>query len=84
MAIDATGSVLSQGLTGMERSSQEITKAAETIANASVTSPQALNVQDSLVEPVTNMRVETVVFEASAKVVKTADEMLGTLINTKA
>jgi len=84
MAIDATGSVLTQGLAGLQTSSREITRAAETIASAGDTSPATLNVQENLVDPVITTKVETLVFEASAKVVKTADELLGTLIDTQA
>jgi flagellar hook protein FlgE len=35
-------------------------------------------------EPLIKMKIEQRVFDASAKIVKTADEMLGTLMDTSA
>lgn len=77
------GSVLSQGVAGLQRSQGEINKSAQQIAQASTTerdNPSRNDVTEALV----NIKAETQVFNSSAKVVKAADEMVGTLLNTRA
>ena len=91
------GSVLNTGLAGMQRSSREMQKSAQDIveigmglnSNGSETVesfPASQKSQDSLgdlAEPLVNIKFEQLIFEASAKIVKTADETLGALIDLK-
>ena len=77
------GSAVNQGLTGLQRSQTEIARSAQQIARAGTTernNPQ----KNDLVEPLINIKAQTQVFNASAKVVKAADETIGTLLRTKA
>ncbi len=77
------GSVLSQGLAGLQRSQGEINRSAQQIAQAGTTerdNPSKNDVTEALV----NIKAETQVFNSSAKVVKAADETVGTLLNTRA
>jgi len=84
------GSMVNQGLIGMQRSQAEMTSSAQQIAQASVTPPsrdgeptQAAGTTD-VVEPLLNMQAQQRVFDSSAEVVRTADENLGRLIDTTA
>lgn len=84
------GSMVNQGLIGMQRSQTEMTRSAEQIAQASATpavpeapggdTPRSLDV----VEPLLNIQAQQNVFDSSARVVETADETLGQLIDIKA
>lgn len=77
------GSVLNQGLAGLQRSQGEINRSAQQIAKAGTTerdNPAKNDVTEALV----NIKAETQVFNSSAKVVKAADETVGTLLNTRA
>ena len=73
------GSVVTQGLIGLQRSQSEINRSAQQIAQAGTGNPQG-----DLVEPLVNIKAQTQVFDSSAKVVKAADETIGTLLNIKA
>lgn len=87
------GSVINQGLIGMQNSQSSMQQSAQQIARAgnlptaasssAVATSQALPLQD-LVEPLVNLRIQSQVFDANAKVVKTADETLGTLLDVRA
>lgn len=83
------GGVLNTGLAGLQRSSSEINKSAQEIASFPVTQQAAEAGGNSfagngtLAEPIVNMKFEQLIFEASAKVISTADETLGTLIDIK-
>ncbi len=84
------GSMVNQGLIGMQRSQTEMTRSAEQIAQASAMpavpeapggdTPRSLNV----VEPMLNIQAQQQVFDSSARVVETADEALGQLIDLRA
>lgn len=77
------GSVVNQGLIGMQKSQSSMLQSAQQIAQAGTTqrdNPQA----NDLVEPLVNLKVQAQVFDSSAKVVKTADETIGTLLDIKA
>jgi flagellar hook-associated protein FlgK len=76
-------SVLNTGVQGMLQSQRQINQAASEIAQVS-TSEAPLQTAAELTEPLINMKIEQNVFDASAKVVTTADEMLGTLLDTTA
>lgn len=78
-----SGSAVNQGLIGMQRSQAEISKSAQQIVQAGTTqrdNPAQNDVAESLV----NIKAQTQVFDASAKIVKAADETIGTLLNAKA
>lgn len=74
------GSVLNTGVTGMQRSSAEMQKSASDIASYGTSNAEP---QGTLAEPIVNMQFEQLIFEASAKVVGTANDTLGTLIDIK-
>ncbi|MAZ88787.1 MAG: hypothetical protein CL693_14200 [Cellvibrionaceae bacterium] len=75
-------SLLGAGLQGLQQSQQNINTAATEIAQVSTTRPQQSTAD--LAEPLIEMTLEQQVFDASAKVVTTADEMVGTLLDTSA
>ena len=77
------GSVLSQGLSGLQRSQSEINRSAQQIAQAG-TSERNNPAKNDVTEALVNFKAETQVFNSSAKVVKAADEAVGTLLNTRA
>ena len=77
------GSVVNQGLIGMQKSQSSILQSAQQIAQAGTTqrdNPQA----NDVAEPLINIKAQSQVFDASAKVVKAADETIGTLLDVKA
>ena len=77
------GSVITQGLIGMQNSQAEMTRSATQSAQATTTqsdNPQATD----LVEPLINLQLQSQLFDSSARVVQVADETLGTLLDTKA
>lgn len=79
----SSGTAVNQGLMGMQRSQLEITRSAQQIVSAGTT--QRDNpAQNDLVEPLVNIKAQTQIFDASAKIVKAADETLGTLLNARA
>lgn len=71
------------GLEGMQSSQREILKSADQIVKAGTVDKDTSTITD-FAEPIVNMKYEQHIFDASAKIVKTADEMLGTLMNIKA
>jgi flagellar hook-associated protein FlgK len=79
----ASGSAVNQGLIGMQRSQAEISKSAQQIVSAGTTHRDN-PAQNDIVESLVNIKVQSQVFDASAKIVKTADETIGTLLNAKA
>jgi flagellar hook-associated protein FlgK len=77
------GSVVNQGLVGMQRSQSEMARSAQQIAAAGTT--QKNNpAKNDLVEPLLNLKAQSQIFDASAKVVKAANDSIGTLLNIKA
>ncbi len=46
--------------------------------------PVINDVQENIIDPIIEMKIQQHVFDASAKVVKSADEMLGTIMDIKA
>ncbi len=74
-----SGSLLQQGTAGLQRSQSGMLNASERIASANLSTPT----QD-LVEPLIDLKVEELTFTASAKVIKTADDMIGTLLDVTA
>lgn len=82
------GSVVNQGLIGMQKSQASMAQSAQQIAQAGSSqradAPQATSQSQDLAESLVNLRAQSQVFDSSAKVVKAADETIGTLINTRA
>ena len=76
-------SIMNTGLNGMLQSQAEIQKSAEQIVRAGTIDRDSSTVTD-FAEPIVNMKIEQRVFDASAKIVKTADEMLGTIMDLRA
>jgi flagellar hook-associated protein FlgK len=77
------GSVVNQGLIGMQKSQVSMQQSAQQIAQAGTTqrdNPQA----NDVAEPLINLKVQSQLFDSSAKVVKAADETIGTLLDIKA
>jgi flagellar hook-associated protein FlgK len=77
------GSVVNQGLIGMQKSQVSMQQSAQQIAQAGTTqrdNPQA----NDVAEPLINLKVQSQLFDSSAKVVKAADETIGTLLDVKA
>jgi flagellar hook-associated protein FlgK len=77
-----SGSAINQGLIGMQRSQGEMVRSAQQIVAAGTTqrdNPQA----NDVVEPLINLTIQAQLFDANAKVVKVADETLGSLLDTK-
>lgn len=81
------GSVVNQGLIGMQKSQVSTAQSAQQIAQASntqrVDAPASARSVD-LVEPLLNLKIQSQVFDSSARVVKSADEAIGTLLDIKA
>ncbi len=78
-----SGSAVNQGLIGMQRSQSEISKSAQQILKAGTTERDN-PAQSDIVESLVNIKAQTQVFDASAKIVKAADETIGTLLRAKA
>ncbi|PUA27351.1 MAG: hypothetical protein B0W54_12235 [Cellvibrio sp. 79] len=82
------GSVVNQGLIGMQRSQVSMTQSAQQIAQAGTTqradAPQSNSQSQDLAEALVNLKAQTQVFDSSARVVKTADETIGTLLDVRA
>ena len=77
------GSAVNQGLIGMQRSQTEISKSAQQIVRAGTTERDN-PAKNDVVESLVNIKAQTQVFNASAKIVRAADETIGTLLKTKA
>ncbi len=80
-------SVLSTGLQGVQSGVSTVQRAAEDIVNATATDPETASGGDalaSITEAAVSLKVGEQQVQASAAVVKTADEILGTLLDTKA
>nr|WP_324258627.1 hypothetical protein [Cellvibrio fontiphilus] len=82
------GSVVNQGLIGMQKSQASMLQSAQQVAQMNTT-PRSDTVAQSgqsqdLASAMVNMKVQAQVFDSSAKVVKTADETIGTLLDVRA
>lgn len=87
------GSVVNQGLIGMQKSQTSMVQSAQQIAQTNVTQ-QAVSAQNAaadvrlrpqdVAEPLINLKIQSHVFDSSARVIKSADETIGTLLDTKA
>ncbi|MFT5116746.1 MAG: flagellar hook-associated protein FlgK [Kiritimatiellia bacterium] len=75
--------VFQQGISGLNSSSRSIAASANELV-LSGTVERASTTTTDIVEPLVKMRMEQHIFNASASVIKVADEALGALIDTKA
>ena len=75
-----TGSAFNIAVGGMLNSSANMSSDAFTIARAGTTNTSD-NYTDDLTVSMVDMKVQQNTFDASAKVVKTADDMLGSLLD---
>ena len=73
---------MAAGMSGVHAGLQQANAAAQDIAQAT-NKPEADNSLNKVTEAVVDLKVSELQVEASAAVVKTADDMMGTLINTK-
>lgn len=77
-------SAFSSGVVGFQNASQQITESSERIANQTIR-PEETEQSSRSTVPITteviNMKLAEVQAKASAKVITTADDMLGSLIN---
>lgn len=98
------GSVLNEGVRGLQTSQRDIVRAANEIARANVrpeaTSPETerdvstplqpveetaqTERRQDISEPLIELRRQEVLFNASAEVVATADQALGSILDTEA
>ena len=82
------GSMVIQGLIGMQKSQASMVQSAQQIAQTSgsqdVSVSEAQSQPRDLAEPLVNLKIQSQVFDSSARVVKSADETLGTLLDIKA
>lgn len=76
------GSVINQGLIGMQKSQSSMYQSAQQIAGMAKEGASA-SPQD-LAENLVNLKVQQNLFDSSAKVVKTANDTLGSLLDIKA
>lgn len=86
------GSMVNQGLIGMQKSQTSMVQSAQQIAQTNVTQ-QAVSTQNAadvgsrpqdVAEPLINLKIQSHVFDSSARVIKSVDETIGTLLDTKA
>jgi flagellar hook protein FlgE len=76
------GSVINQGLIGMQKSQSSMYQSAQQIAGMAKEGASAST--QNLAENLVNLKVQQNVFDSSAKVVKTASDTIGTLLDIKA
>ncbi|WP_166254159.1 flagellar basal body rod C-terminal domain-containing protein [Marinobacter salicampi] len=85
MMISPLNNPLSTGLQGVQEGLQGMDNAARRIARGGVDGPQgSASGSGDMLEAIVDLRLYERSVEASAQVVKTADETLGTLLDIKA
>ena len=81
----AVGSVFQTGVNGVRDGLNSARQAADNIAKIGTVEPRSeQGATGDLAEQIVNLKVSENQVKASAKVIETADEMLGTLIDTRA
>lgn len=76
------GGAFQQGLSGLQNTSRSIQESAGELVRAGTVEPTVAKATD-IVEPMINIQKQQNLFDASANVVKVADEALGALIDIK-
>lgn len=74
-----SGALVNQGLIGMQRSQAEMVSSARQVASAATD-----NGNQDVVTPLVNIKAQATLFDSSARVVQTANETLGSLLDTRA
>lgn len=74
------GSVLSTGIQGVQTGMRGMEQSAQNIVKAGTSE----NTAGDVIEPIMDLKLYENTVEASTKVIKTADEMMGTLLDTMA
>lgn len=74
--------VFQQGVNGLQNSSRSMLESANALVSSGVVE-RTTGVATDIVEPMINIQKQQNLFDASAKVVKVADEALGALIDIK-
>lgn len=77
------GSIVNQSLIGMQKSQTSMLQSAQQIAQAGTTQRDNSQAND-VVEPLINIKVQSQVFDSSARVIKAANESIGTLLDVRA
>ncbi len=75
---------IKQGVQGAEKAATRIAQAGQPLADDTGVNEAGSDIFDSLIEPIVDLKLYENSVKASAKVVKTADEMIGTLLDIKA
>jgi len=75
-------SVFQQGVNGLQNSSRSMLESANELVRSG-TVERTTGVATDIVEPMINIQKQQNLFDASAKVIKVADEALGALIDIK-
>jgi hypothetical protein len=75
------GSVMNAGLAGVQRGYDQLNRSADQIAKVNV--PPEQGGPDELVTPIVEQMLGKIQVQASAKVIETASDTLGTLIDIK-
>jgi flagellar hook-associated protein FlgK len=78
-----TGSALQQGLNGLQNSARATIEAANELVSAG-TVERTTSTTTDIVEPMIEIIRQQQLFDASAKVVKSADENIGMLVDIRA
>ncbi len=81
--MNINGSTFQQGVMGMQASSRSMLESANELVRSGVVETPGFAAVD-IVEPIVNIEKQQLLFDASAKVVKVADQALGALLDTKA
>lgn len=74
------GSVLNTGIQGVQTGMRGMEQSAQNIVKAGTSE----NTAGDVIEPIMDLKLYENTVEASTKVIKTADEMMGTLLDTMA
>lgn len=77
-------SVLAAGVQGMQTGLNQTQRAALDIARAGTVVPESNETPVDITEALVNLKLGERQVEASAAVIRTADDILGTLIDTRA
>lgn len=82
------GSVVNQGLIGMQKSQSSMLQSAQQIAQTGTSqragAPAVSQPSQDLASSLVNLKIQSQVFDSSAKVVSAADKTIGTLLDVKA
>lgn len=76
-------SVLGAGLAGINTGIRNAQEAAQTIARAGTTEAESSDTGTDLVEAIVDLKISEQQVKASAAVIRTADEIIGSIIDIK-